>query len=74
MEVDLRKSDCNRESPHWHLCRGGSRIGSISAYGTWVKEPDAPRDVIKEAEELTSEWYSELVNAYEHNRIDGADY
>lgn len=74
MEVDTRKSDCNREAPHWHLCNRSGRIGSISVYGSWVQYPNADRRVIKEAEELTSRYSYEIREAYEHNRIDGSDY
>ena len=53
MEVDTRKSDCNRESAHWHLCRHGSRVGSINVYGSWVQYPDVDRRIKDEAERLT---------------------
>ncbi|GFI04549.1 hypothetical protein IMSAGC005_03401 [Lachnospiraceae bacterium] len=27
MEVDVKKSDCNLEPVHWHLCQKRDRIG-----------------------------------------------
>lgn len=75
MEVDTRKSDCNRErTPHWHLCGKHERLGSISIYGQWIEEPDVSKHLKKEAEELTSRYASTISDVYEHNRIDGADY
>ncbi len=75
MEVDTRKSDCNRErTPHWHLCGKRERLGSISIYGQWIEYPDVSKHIKKEAEELTSRYASTISEVYEHNRIDGADY
>jgi len=75
MEVDTRKSDCNRErTPHWHLCGKHDRIGSISIYGDWIETPDADRKIIKEAEELTSRYSPDIRDAYEYNRVNGSDY
>ena len=75
MEVDTRKSDCNRErTPHWHLCSRSGREGSISIYGDWVKEPSVDRKIKKEAEDLTRQYAGEISRVYEHNRIDGSDY
>ena len=74
MEVDTRKSDCNRESAHWHLCQHGRRIGQISAYGDWTSRPDVSSSIRKEAEDLTSRYHSEIIAAYEHNRQNGSDY
>ena len=75
MEVDTRKSDCNRErTPHWHLCNRNSRVGSISVYGSWIKEPNVDRRVKKEAEELTSRYASIIRDVYDHNRQYGSDY
>ena len=59
------KSDYNREgTPHWHLCGKHGRIGSISIYGDWIETPDADRRIIKEAEELTSRYSSDIRDAY----------
>ena len=75
MEVDLRKSDCNREkTPHWHLCSKRQREGSINIYGTWVECPSVSRSIIEEAEELTERYRDEIIRVYEHNREDGSDY
>lgn len=75
MEVDTRKSDCNRErTPHWHLCSKYGRVGSITVYGDWIETPNVDRSIMKEAEKLTSSYASEIREVYEHNRIDGADY
>ena len=74
MEVDTRKSDCNRESAHWHLCNRSDRIGSISVYGSWVQYPNVDRRIMKEAEELTSTYASEIRSVYDHNRQNGSDY
>jgi hypothetical protein len=74
MEVDVRKSDCNFESAHWHLCKNGRRIGQISAYGSWTRTPDVSSSIRKEAEELTSLYSSEIIDCYDYNRINGADY
>ncbi len=77
MEIDLRKSDCNRErTPHWHLAKGGTRYGSISAYGEWIQQPpkDVPRSVVKEAEDLTRTYSSDIKETYEYNRENGSDY
>ena len=74
MEVDTRKSDCNRESAHWHLCRHGSRVGSINVYGSWVQYPDVDRRIKDEAERLTSRYSYEIREVYDHNRQFGSDY
>jgi len=74
MEVDTRKSDCNRESAHWHLCQHGRRIGQISAYGSWTSRPDVSSSIRKEAEDLTSSYCSQIISTYEYNRSNGSDY
>ena len=75
LEVDVRRSDCNRgEPPHWHLWHGRSRVGSINIYGQWVERPGVDRHIEKEAEELTSRYSSTIREVYEHNRGYGADY
>ena len=74
MEVDTRKSDCNRESAHWHLCKNGRRIGQISPYGSWTSYPDVSSSIRKEAEALTSTYASDIVSCYEYNRENGSDY
>ncbi len=72
MEIDVTKDDCNRErTPHWHLVCKGRRIGSINIYGIWASKPDVSRSIMKEAEDLTSTWASEISEAYENNRIYG---
>ena len=74
MEVDTRKSDCNRErTPHWHLCGRYSRLGSINVYGQWIKNPDVDRRIREEAEELTRRYASTIVEVYDHNRSYGSD-
>ena len=75
MEVDTRKSDCNRErTPHWHLCGKYGRLGSISIYGSWIESPSADRSIVKEAEDLTRRYASEISAVYEYNRENGSDY
>ncbi len=74
MEVDTRKSDCNRESAHWHLCQHGRRIGQISAYGSWTSCPDVSSSIRKEAEELTDRYSSMIISTYDYNRENGSDY
>ena len=74
MEVDTRKSDCNRESAHWHLCHRGSRIGQISVYGTWTSTPSVSSSIRKEAESLTSSYCREIEDCYAYNRENGSDY
>lgn len=74
MELDVSKSDCNREEAHWHLCKHGNRIGQISYYGSWTKKPsEANSYIIREAEELTSQNSSDILNYYNHNKKNGAD-
>lgn len=74
MEVDTRKSDCNRESAHWHLCLKGSRIGQIFTYGTWASNPSVSSSIRKEAESLTSSYRREIEDCYAYNRENGSDY
>ena len=75
MEVDTRKSDCNREgTPHWHLCSRSGREGSISVYGSWVEYPSVDRHIVKEAEELTERYAPDIRETYEYNRLYGSDY
>ena len=74
MEVDTRKSDCNREAPHWHLGSRSGRVGSITPYGTWIQYPSVERRIMKEAEEITSRYSYEIRDAYEYNREHGSDY
>lgn len=74
MEIDTRKSDCNREGPHWHLCSRSGRVGSITPYGSWVQYPDVDRRIVREAEELTSRYSSQIREAYDYNREHGSDY
>ena len=74
MEVDVNKDDCNREGAHWHLCQNSRRIGQISVYGTWASIPDVSASIRREAEELTSEYRSEIESAYNWNRENGAGY
>ena len=74
MEIDVKKDDCERErTPHWHLCDRRSRLGSITAYGLWIKKPRVDRVIMREAEMLTSRYSSEIKQIYEHNRLYGAD-
>ena len=74
MELDTSKSDCNRGSPHWHLCKNGRRIGQISAWGSWTSIPtDISSSVRKEAEDMTAAYSSEINEYYNYNRVNGAD-
>lgn len=75
MELDTSRWDCSRESAHWHLCKNGRRIGQISVYGSWTEYPstDASASIIREAEQLTSRYSSEIRDGYEYNRVNGAD-
>ena len=75
MELDVKKDDCRRgEEPHWHLCKNGSRIGQISASGSWASYPstDASSSIIKEAESLTRQYRSDIISGYCHNAENGA--
>ena len=75
MEVDTKKSDCNRgETPHWHLWHNRSRVGGIDVNGRWADTPDADRRIMKEAEELTARYFSQIREVFEYNRENGADY
>ena len=74
MEVDVNKDDCNREGPHWHLCKDGRRIGQIFTYGSWASTPDVSASIQREAEQLTSTYRYDIERAYNHNREHGAGY
>ena len=76
MELDIAKQYCAQEAPHWHLCKNGRRIGQISADGYWTTYPstDANSSVIKEAENLTRQYRSEIIESYNYNKENGADY
>ncbi|MBP5674716.1 hypothetical protein J6W91_00085 [Candidatus Saccharibacteria bacterium] len=76
MELDTAKQYCAQEAPHWHLCKNGRRIGQISYDGYWTTYPstDASSSIIKEAERLTSQYRSEIIEYYNYNKENGADY
>lgn len=76
MVLDTAKQYCAQEDPHWHLCKNGKRVGQISAYGTWTKYPstDVSSRAIREAEDLTSQYSSTIIEYYNYNKVNGADY
>ncbi len=76
MELDTAKQYCAQEQPHWHLCKNGKRIGQISASGSWTSYPstDANSKIIKEAEQLTSQYRPTIIEYYNYNKENGADY
>lgn len=76
MELDIAKQYCAQEPPHWHLCKNGTRIGQISADGYWTSYPstDANSKVIEEAEDLTREYRYKIIEYYNYNKENGADY
>ncbi len=74
MEVDTAKQYCTREAPHWHLCKSGRRIGQISYSGSWTDRPyDVNSSIIREAEDITRRYSSEIYDAYQYNAVNGAD-
>lgn len=74
MEVDIRKWDCHREPIHWHLCKNGQRIGQIWVpSATWEDIPPVSSSIMKEAEELTRRYSSEITDTYLYNKENGAD-
>ena len=76
MELDTAKQYCAQEPPHWHLCKNGIRVGQISADGLWTEYPstDVSRRAIEEAESLTRSYRSEIIEYYNYNKENGADY
>jgi hypothetical protein len=74
MEVDVKKSDCNREPVHWHLCQRRDRIGQIwVSSGLWEELPDVGKKIREEAEELTRYYSDEITDTYLYNKVNGAD-
>ena len=75
MEVDIMKEECNpKETPHWHLCFYGRRIGEISVTGQWIVEPEAKKSVKFEAEALTKKYSSLIREYFAYNYEHGYDY
>lgn len=73
LKVDVTKDDCNREqTPHWHLCKDGERIGQINIYANWTSEPDVSSKIRLEAEDLTIKYSKEIGEIYAYNRVNGA--
>ena len=72
MEVDLKKDDCKREGPHWHLCKNGRRIGQIFTNGYWASTPSESSSIIHEAEQLTSTYAYDIESTYNYNAENGA--
>ncbi len=75
MEVDTCKWDCSREAVHWHLCKNGQRVGQIwVASVTWAKEvPPVGSAIVREAENLTRRYSSEIASTYLYNKENGSD-
>ena len=74
LEVDVKKSDCNREPAHCHLTDGYSRIAQIWLATCAFKEN--PRNVSfndrsRILDAVASNRY-ELEDAYNYNRDNGA--
>ena len=75
IEVDLKKWDCNKEPAHCHVTDCGRRIAQV-----WLSSclfEDTPRNVSfadqRRILDRVAEKKYELQNAYEHNRVYGAD-
>lgn len=74
MEVDIKKDDCNRERPHWHLCKNGRRIGQIWVSSvTWESLPDVGKSIREEAEDFTRRYSDDITKAYLNNQKFGAE-
>ena len=73
LRLDVRRADCDSyKEPHWHLCRDGRKIGSISVFGEWKEITlDVKRSIREEAERLTKLYAERISQDYRHNYFFG---
>lgn len=77
LRLDVHRADCaSYKEPHWHLCKEGRKVGSISVFGEWKEITfDIKRSIREEAEQLTKLYAERISQDYRHNYFFGkSDY